>query len=98
MTNQTIDRRSWLRRLFWNPPSEPEPESPKKAGLSFHINTCGSRIEADGRDIRFVDDPSAICGELTCPVCKGIGPMTPERAVKINQRFLQERGYDQPND
>lgn len=93
-TNQTIDRWAWLRRLFWNQSAE----APKKAEVGFHINTCGYRLETIGRGIRFLECKASFCGEPTCSLCKGVGPMTPERAAQINQRFLQERGYVQPND
>lgn len=93
-TNQTIDGWAWLRRLFWNPPIEHAPEATKESDVGFRINTCGYRLEPGCYGVRFVADPSKFCGEPTCSVCKGVGPMTPERASQINQRFLQERGYE----
>lgn len=35
------------------------------------------------------------CSSTSCAICN---PMTGERAAQINQRYLQEKGYDQPND
>lgn len=94
MRNQTIYGWAWLRRRFWNPPAGPSAEAPKKSEVGFHINTCGYRLESTGYGMHFVEDPYSFCGVPDCTVCKGVGPMTPERAAQINQRFLQERGYE----
>lgn len=89
----------WTRfkKLFWNPPVEPDRPgiwgntiSGGKINVAFYGLPCGIVLGRPNGD-----ESILTCGRRECRVCN---PMNPERAAKINERFLKERGYVQPND